>query len=251
MTSISDPLVQRYRSARRDPALTVLDGFHALRHALVFGADILEVALGDEAGFEEMRARLPDALVQRLTPVLEPVEPELLGLLAPQGPRAGVMAIVRRPAVDVARALAEPAPAPVVLLEEPANMGNLGACVRAAAAAEAAAVLTTGHNDPWHPDAVRGAAALHYAIPVARVTELPDSDRPLVAVEVDGEPLAPGELPARAVLAFGTERRGLSEGILARAQKRVAIPMRPGVSSLNLATAVATVLFTERLADRN
>ena len=208
MTSISDPLVQRYRRARRDPTLTVLDGFHALRHALVFGADFLEVALGDQAGFERMCARTPVALVQALTPILERVEPEVLALLAPQGPRAGVMAILRRPAVDVARALADPAPAPVVLLEEPANMGNLGACVRAAAAAEAAALLTTGHNDPWHPDAVRGAAALHYAIPVARVAELPESDRPLVA-----------------------------------------IPMRAGVSSLNLATAVATVLFSTRLAD--
>ena len=46
-------------------------------------------------------------------------------------------------------------------------MGNMGACVRVAAAADAAGVLTTGDNDPWHPDALRGAAGLHYALPVA------------------------------------------------------------------------------------
>jgi TrmH family RNA methyltransferase len=249
MIRISDPLVQRYRRARRDESLTVLDGFHALKHALTFGAEILEVALGDEAGFERMAAGLPGELTQSLAPLVRPVEPRHLTLLAPQGPRAGVMAIARRPRVDLAAALADPRPAPAVLLEEPAHMGNVGACVRAAAAAEAAAVITTGHNDPWHPDAIRGGAALHYALPVARVTELPALDRPLVAVEVGGEPLRATELPARALLAFGTERHGLSDGLLARAQARVGIPMRPGVASLNLATAVAVILYALRSSD--
>jgi TrmH family RNA methyltransferase len=248
MTRISDPLVQRYRRARRDPSLTVLDGFHALKHALTFRAEILEVALGDEAGLERMAAGLPEELTQGLTSLIRPVESQHLALLAPQGPRAGVMAIARRPLVDLSGALADPRPAPALLLEEPAHMGNLGACVRAAAAVGAAAVITTGHNDPWHPDAIRGAAALHYALPVARIKELPDLDRPLVAVEVGGEPLRGQDLPARALLAFGTERHGLSEGLLERAEARVGIPMRSGVTSMNLATAVAVVLYTMRPA---
>jgi TrmH family RNA methyltransferase len=114
--------------------------------------------------------------------------------------------------------------------------------VRVAAAAGAAGVLTTGSADPWHPDALRGAAGLHFALPVARVEALPDSGRPLVALDPEGEPL--GELPARPLLAFGSERRGLSAALLTRADLRVALPMRPGVSSLNLATAVAAVLYS-------
>jgi RNA methyltransferase, TrmH family len=144
--------------------------------------------------------------------------------------------------------LASARPAPLVLLEEPRTMGNMGACVRVAAAADAAGVLTTGGNDPWHPDALRGAAGLHFALPVAAVEELPASDRPLVAIDPGGEELRPRELPPRAILAFGTERHGLSEGLLARADARLGIPMRAGVSSLNLATAVAAVLFAQRLA---
>jgi TrmH family RNA methyltransferase len=124
----------------------------------------------------------------------------------------------------------------------------MGACVRVAAAADAAGVLTTGSHDPWHPDALRGAAGLHYALPVARLKESPALDRPLLAIDPEGEPLAPGELPARAVLAFGTERYGLSDELAGRADARVSIPMRPGVSSLNLATSVAAVLFSWRLA---
>jgi tRNA G18 (ribose-2'-O)-methylase SpoU len=51
------------------------------------------------------------------------------------------------------------------------------------------------------------------------------------------------------VLAFGTERHGLTSELLRRADARVAIPMRAGVSSLNLATSVAVVLFAMRLGD--
>jgi TrmH family RNA methyltransferase len=50
------------------------------------------------------------------------------------------------------------------------------------------------------------------------------------------------------VLAFGTERYGLSGELAARADARISIPMAPGVSSLNLATSVAAVLFAWRLS---
>jgi TrmH family RNA methyltransferase len=123
-------------------------------------------------------------------------------------------------------------------------MGNMGACVRVAAAADAAGVLTTGENDPWHPEALRGAAGLHFALPVAAVEGLPVGDRQLVAIDPDGEDLGAVEISPRAILAFGTERYGLSPELLARADARAAIPMREGVSSLNLATAVAAVLFS-------
>jgi TrmH family RNA methyltransferase len=127
----------------------------------------------------------------------------------------------------------------------------MGACVRVAAAADISGVLSTGSHDPWHPDALRGAAGLHYALPVSRLQrlELLDSlDRPLLAIDPDGEPLSPLELPARALLAFGTERYGISRELLERADARISIPMRAGVSSLNLATSVAAVLFAWRLS---
>ncbi len=136
----------------------------------------------------------------------------------------------------------------MVLLEDPRTMGNMGACVRVAAAADAAAVLTTGSNDPWHPEALRGAAGLHFALPVAAVEALPGADRPLVAIDPGGEDLRTcASCSPRSILAFGTERYGLSDELLDRADVRLSIPMREGVSSLNLATAVAAVLFARRL----
>lgn len=239
----------RFRSARRDPALTVVEGFHALKHALRFGAEVVEAVAVDPPRLEALAAELAPDLAGRFAPLVETVDAATLAELVPLVPRTGVVAIARRPRRDIEAALADPAPAPVVLLEQPRNMGNIGACVRVAAAAGAAALLTTGENDPWFPDAVRGAAGLQFALPVAAVEgiEAGAGGRPLLAVDPEGEPLAPGALPPRALLTFGTERDGVSAEVLGRAEARVAIPMRAGVSSLNLATSVAVVLFAMRL----
>jgi RNA methyltransferase, TrmH family len=241
-------LTVRFRKARRDPELTVVEGFHALKHALRFGAQLEEAVAVDPAALEALTLELAPDLAGQLGDRVDAVDEGTLAELLPRPPRTRVAAIARRPPVDVAATLADSRPSPVVLLERPKNMGNIGACVRVAAAADAAAVLTTGENDPWHPDAVRGAAGLQFALPVAAVEALPESDRLLLAIDPEGEDLHPGRLPARAVLAFGTERHGISDELLERADARIAISMREGVSSLNLATSVAAVLFAARLA---
>jgi len=224
--------------ARRDPALVVLEGFHAIKHALRFGGEVLGAWTADPDELAALSARLaPDvAIAAAAVPAEE---------LAAVVPRAQVVAVARRPRQPSPdELLALPGPEPVVLLEDPRHLGNLGACVRVAAAAGAAGVLTTGRQNPWHPDALRGSAGLHFALPVARSGEVRTGDRPLVALDPEGEPLGEADVPARAVLAFGTERDGLSDALLARADARLALPMRPGVSSLNLATAVSGVLFS-------
>jgi tRNA G18 (ribose-2'-O)-methylase SpoU len=237
----------RFRTARRDPELTVVEGFHALKHALRFGAELVEAVAVDPASLDAMAADLAPDLAGQLAGRVEQVDKETLADLVPLVPHTGVAAIARRPQVDLAAALADPAPAPAILLEQPRNMGNIGACIRVSAAGGAAAVIITGENDPWHPDAIRGAAGLQFALPVAGVEALPQSDRPLLAIDPEGEELAPGVIPPRAILAFGTERHGLSSDVFERAGARIAIPMREGVSSLNLATSVAIALFFMRL----
>jgi TrmH family RNA methyltransferase len=238
----------RFRTARRDPELAVVEGFHALKHALRFGAEVVEAVAVDPDALEAMAVEFAPDLTGRIGGRVETVDKATLADLVPLVPHTGVVAIARRPRVDLAAALADPAPTPAVLLEQPKNMGNIGACIRVSAGAGAAALITTGENDPWHADAVRGAAGLQFALPVAKVASLPASDRPLLAIDPEGEELAPEQLPARAVLAFGTERHGLSGEVLERAEARISIPMREGVSSLNLATSVAIVLFAMKLA---
>ena len=244
---MNEALVQRYRAARRDRQLVVLEGFHALKHSLRFGAELVEAVASEPEELDRLAVELAPDLAGSLAERVTPVESEVLARMVPHAPRTGVIAIARRPSVDVAGTLADKRPAPVVLLEDPRTMGNMGACVRVAAAADAAAVLTIGDNDPWHPEALRGAAGLHFALPVARSSSCHAAIGPWSRSTPMVRRPTWGRSRRGAILAFGTERYGLSEHLLEQADARLAIPMREGVSSLNLATAVAAVLFARRL----
>ena len=240
-------IVEQFREARGDPELAVLEGFHAVKHAIRFGAELVVLVGTDAADAQHLAAVLAPDLKHGFATSMHVVSEGTFSNLAPRAPRTGVIAIARRPEIDTDAILSSTEPTPVVLLEDPRNLGNMGACVRVAAAADVAALLTTGTQDPWQPDVLRGAAGLHYAIPVARITEPRFHSRQLIAVDPEGEPFDPTGMPPSAVLAFGAERYGISDELLAHADQRVSIPMRDGVSSLNLATSVAAILFAWRL----
>lgn len=185
-----------------------MEGFHAVKHALRFGAT-LDVLVGTNgAKLDELAEILAPELHAHLAAELEIVPPKVFSALAPQAPQTGVIGIAQRPEIDVAEVLFNPTPRPIVLLEDPRNLQNMGACVRVAAAGDAAGVLTTGMHDPWHPDAIRAAAGLHFALPIGRVDQMCFGDRPVIAVDPNGERFRPGNMPPRAVLTLepnGTE----------------------------------------------
>lgn len=252
--------IERYRTARSDPGRAVLEGFHPLKHALRFGAEALEVLSPAREDVLRLADRLAPDVRGRLGEAIVPIPRDLFRELVPRPPGTDVVALARRPSTSAAGVLAVADGGPVVALEAPSHLGNLGAAVRVAAAAGAAGVVTTGEHDPWHASALRGSAGLHFAIPVARaegtdrgaeaepggpapVGRLAPEEGDLVAVDPGGEPFGRRGRPRGAVLAFGTERLGLRPETLERADLRVRIPMREGVSSLNLATSVAALLY--------
>jgi TrmH family RNA methyltransferase len=211
-----------------------LEGFHAVKHALRFAPGLVQ---------QVTVTSLPRA--QQLCDELAPDVRSLLEGLAREGAvehPTGVSGLAVRPAED--RAVLAARTAPLVLLDDPRHPGNAGAAVRVAAAAGASGVAVLGALDPWHPAVLRGAAGLHFALPVLTCA-LEEVHGPLLALDADGDPL--GTVPDDAVLAVGSERVGLSRELRARADAVVCLPMREGVSSLNLATAVSAALYAWRL----
>ncbi len=241
-------LIDRFRAARTDRTLAVLEGFHPLKHAIRFGAELLEVVATKDGELELLAADYAPDAAAAIKKHVRVVEPGDFGKLAPVRPPTGVIAIAKRPKTTAAQILDNSQAGPVVLLENPRNLLNIGASIRVAAAAGAAGVVTTGPQDPWHPAAIIAATGLQYAVPVARADALSDCSRLLVVIDSGGEPLRPEILPSQAVYAFGAEREGISEQLMARASQCVSIPMATGVSSLNLATAVSVILYTWKLA---
>ncbi|MEV6954101.1 TrmH family RNA methyltransferase [Streptomyces sp. NPDC051183] len=238
----ADETVRRWREAAEAGDLVLLDGFHALKHALRFGAEVRMVVADEPGAVRDLARELaPDveAEVARLVR-----RAPLKGLL-PRVHPTGVAALAVRPAREAGRAaLAEPdRRAPVVVLDNPRNLGNVGAVVRLAAGFGATGVVTRGDLDPWHPNVVRAGAGLHYATTVDRVTLETLPPGPLYALDPEGEDIRSLTLPDDALLAFGSERHGISPELRARADHLVSLPMRPQVSSYNLATSVAMTLF--------
>jgi RNA methyltransferase, TrmH family len=231
------PLLRQWRELAENSVL--LDGFHALKHALRFGARVPLALTEDRAAALALGAGLAPDLTETLNGLLREVPPGALHGLVPRPHPTGVAALAVRDGGRVADART----APVVVLDNPRHLGNVGAVIRLAAGAGAAGVLTTGTVDPWHPNVVRASAGLHFATAVRRCEPSALPPGPLYALDPDGQDIRGLVLPDDALVAFGSERHGLSDGLRERADHLVALPMQPLVSSYNLATSVAMTLY--------
>jgi TrmH family RNA methyltransferase len=166
-----------------------------------------------------------------------------------------LLAIARRRDVPVAEILERTGPVVFVFgIQDP---GNLGAIVRVAEAAGGAGVLgAPGTADFFHPRAVRASAGSVLRVPVSgRVSFEPfaadakAAGRPICgAVSIGGEDALTSPLPNRSVLVVGTEGSGLPAGAYRFLDRKLTIPMRPPVDSLNAAVATALLLYSPALA---
>ncbi|WP_033436489.1 TrmH family RNA methyltransferase [Saccharothrix sp. NRRL B-16314] len=216
----------------------ILEGFHAVKHAVRFGAAVGRVVVLDkEKALGLARSHAPD-LVGVFEERAEVVDAAGFLRVVGRSHPTGVGGVAERPGtLDVDRS------APLVLLDNPRNLGNFGAVIRVAAGLGAGGVVSLGDVDPWHPNVLRGSAGLHFALPVGRLAGIGDVEGTVIAFDAGGQELRDARIPDDAVLAFGSERHGLSDEVRARADLVVSLPMRPKVSSYNLTTSVAMGLY--------
>ncbi|EFF92066.1 LOW QUALITY PROTEIN: rRNA methylase, partial [Streptomyces sp. e14] len=193
---MTDPLRDWHRLAGTS---VLLDGFHALKHAVRFGAEVPVAVAVDRRTALALADELAPDVRDALDALLTEVEPDVYASLVPRPHPTAVAALAVRPSREAGlRALAHtPRSAPVVVLDQPRNLGNAGAVIRLAAGFGVTGVVTTGTLDPWHPTVVRGGAGLHFATTVERlsVAELPDG--PLFALDPEGEDISRAEAARR------------------------------------------------------
>ena len=159
----------------------------------------------------------------------------------------------RRPLPEAARVLA--AARRVLVCEDVNNHTNLGAVFRGAAALGMDGVLLSPScADPLYRRSVRVSMGEVFAVPYATLRPWPAA---LAQVRDAGFSVlaltpAPGAVAiqrldaahrARPALLLGAEGAGLSAAALSAADQRVAIPMRRGVDSLNVAAAAAVACW--------
>ncbi len=143
----------------------------------------------------------------------------------------------------------------VAILEDVNNHTNIGAVFRGAAALGIDAVLLSPTcADPLYRRSVRVSMGEVFAVPYARLEPWPGGLAQVrgagftvlaltpAADAVPIQRLAAAQR-ARAALLLGAEGPGLSRHALAGSDVRVAIPMRRGVDSLNVAAAAAVAFW--------
>ena len=230
-----------------------MEGLHALKHALRFGARLTELFTDDL----DRALATADEVAPELRPLLENqakvIPTTRFRELSTQPIHTRALAFAVAPGWTLRQTLPRIGH-PTILLDDPRNSKNLGAVVRVGAAAGAAGILANGAADLYDTMAVRGAAGLQWAIPCwgsPRLLEELDEINPnatLVGLDANGAAFDPASLTGPVIFAFGSERSGLSDQVRGRCQQIVALEMRPEISSLNLATSVSAVLYLMRYA---
>jgi tRNA G18 (ribose-2'-O)-methylase SpoU len=237
--------ISRWFKLAHDPSYVVLDGFHALKHAIRFEAAIPLMLTDDKVGAYDLASKLAPDISARFDTDLIVLSKADLERIAPKPHPTRMTSLARRPTQSEIQSMLtrQPRVAPIILLDNPRNLGNIGAVIRLAAGFGATGVICTGTVDPWNKAVITGSAGLHFATAVTATT--PDSlpEGPLFALDPEGQDLRLIDIPDDAILAFGSERHGISGEVKAKASQLLAIPMRSKVSSYNLATSVAMTLF--------
>ncbi|CAN5724576.1 RNA methyltransferase [soil metagenome] len=262
------------RRTREREGLVLVEGPRAIAVALEAGARIRFILVADHlpgAGPDD--PDLPDPLSRTLVAaraagieVVRIPAADLDGHADTESPQ-GILAVVEEPAASLAdlqanRPSGGTRHVPLLVLDRIQDPGNAGTLIRAAAAFGAAGVVALdGTVDPWNPKVVRSSAGEAFRLPVIRESwEAFDTWRrlhgvPLYVADAGGEdvrtfgagrraPAAAQGTPVRLeALLIGNEGSGPRSEALSSADTTLALPLAPGVESLNAAMAGSILLW--------
>ncbi len=248
--SLTQEEINFYQKARRGKGdLVIVDGFHALKHGLRFDAVIEKIYMREGVDLSQLGETVVDqAVVDKVASGAVTLNEDAFEKLTTAHVRTGVTAVMRKPGYSLEDIIDRPGSK--VILEHPRDLDNVGACIRVAAAADCAALLVVGDMNPWHVRAIRAAAGCQWALPVLQVSEV-EFDCIIkkyitYACTDEGGTVYDVPLENDAFYIFGTERDGITQAVRERATKKISLPMRAGVASLNLATSVSGILYAQK-----
>ena len=238
VSSLQNPVIKRIRSlsdrkGRREAGQFVAEGHAMLERALSLSwkPDIF-VTTNAQTIWEDVKPLL----------VTEKVMAELSG----QNNPLDVLAVFRQ------RFQPHPTKEGLWLaLEEIRDPGNLGTILRTADATNVSGIILAGNCcDPFSPETVRASTGSIFALPIVnmKVEGLIDFARAwpggcVGTLSTAKQSIFAAPTRHQPCCIMGNETRGLSQALSAACNIQVRIPMKPGVESLNLATATALMLY--------
>lgn len=248
LTSRQHAVVRRFRQVAKgdDADLVLIDGEHLLAEALGAGVAVELVLTDGRAPALTGRARAAGASVyEGSTGVLDAASP----VRTP----SGIVALARWHTLEP-RAILSQSQGCCLGLVGVQDPGNVGSAIRAADALGATGILALeGTADPRGWKTLRGAMGSSFRVPVGRgtasgaIAEARSRGLGVIAsVASGGTPIEQTDLRSPVFILVGSEGAGLAPDIVTRADRRVTVPMRAGVDSLNVAVTAAIILFEAR-----
>lgn len=234
------------------PPENLLSGRNPIREALKSGRDIekLMVAKGELSGSAREIVQMAK---ERHVPIQE-VERSRLDAITRnhQGMLAFASAYQYHTVEDMLALAKEKGEDPfLVVLDGVTDPQNLGAIIRTAACAGVHGVIVQERRAVGlTPSAVKASAGAIEHMMVARVTNLKNTLETLkgqgiwaFAADMDGEDYATVDFSGPMVLVIGAEGEGVGRLVLEACDKRVSLPMRGQIGSLNASVAAGILLY--------
>ncbi len=241
-----------WEAADAVPPENLLSGRNPIREALKSGRDIekLLVARGELSGSAREIVQMAK---ERHIPVQEVDRARLDAITQNhQGMLAFASAYQYKTVEDMLALAKEREEAPfLVLLDGITDPHNLGAIIRSAECAGAHGVIVQERRAVGlTPAAVKASAGAVEYIPVARVVNLTATIETLqkqniwvFAADMEGQDYAQTDFGGPIALVIGAEGEGVSRRVLEAADKRIALPIRGKLDSLNASVAAGILLY--------
>lgn len=179
------------------------------------------------------------------------VESHLLAGVCQTENNQGIWVAVRRPQITADVFAAAVSGRNIAVLDGLQDPGNVGTILRTAWAAGLGGVLLVGDAvDVYNPKIVRSAMGALGHLPVLALDDRSAADLLdelavcLAVADAGGEDFRRLEFAGPVAWLMGREATGPSAFWRGRAERTVAIPMQPGVDSLNVAVAAGILFFS-------
>lgn len=252
ITSLQNPAVKNIvklskSRERKAQGLFVVEGARELSLALQEGYETTAVYVCREM---LVKSKYPDVLDRLSENIVSEISTAVFEKAAYRENSDGVIALAKPRRHTLADLKLSENPF-VILLEAVEKPGNLGAVLRTAdAAAVDAVVVCDPHTDLYNPNVVRSSVGALFTVQTA----ICSSEEALAWLQANRIASFAAELEATefyqdidfgapSAIVMGTEADGLTPFWLEKAQRRIKIPMRGKVDSLNLSVSTAVLTF--------
>jgi TrmH family RNA methyltransferase len=233
------------KKERERTGLFILEGPSEISMALTAGIEFVTVYFCHEFLDSDTKPLLANLKAEKIE-----VDKKLFERIAYRGTVSGIWAVARQP--ENLLADFKPGSDPLLLLVEKVEKpGNLGAILRTADAAGVKAVFVTeGLTDLYNPNIVRSSLGAVFSVPVFSMAN-PEALAWLQRNNINIFAATPSgaaehttvSYAGGVVIAIGSEKDGLSNFWLENCDRKILIPMRGRVNSLNASVSAAILIY--------